>query len=557
MASPSHWIPEDDFRLRKSIENGASLESLAKGAVKFSRRFTLSELRDRWHSLLYNPHVTSLSSSAAFDHMYSDQFLPQTHHNQQHRTPVRSQYYTACKRRRLEEMYPPSSNDDNNVINNEDIDHVVFGEHAFEGSEYFDMEFDEVDLAIIQNSFPGIDDGGGMVNQLFNDCDVSDTTTAAKALEQFLLVEDSEDPMSQQPFTSLNETTSVSHDQAATWIDPEFLPSQQEGYCHNPTSLPEWDPHPEVINGVIICTLNKESDEIPDNDDIDFTLCTQKARNPSSSSSLRKHMRPPPYPNRGSSSQSQARGNNDMFQSSGTGDNVVTEQTSCSNAFKASYTEKAASSFATTTSTSQQHYEQTFSSLMDINTPVSQDEEDNNEIESDEDLPSYSDVEAMILDMDLEPIGADRYELEASRYRNEEVAQMIMRLEQSSKSYMNRNITSHEAFAMLYGNSKHYINKPEVLLGRATGEYRVDIDLAKSGSWKKVSRRQAIIKLKKDGCFVIKNLGKFSIWINEKEAQHGEIVNLTNNSLIQIREMSFVFETNDKAVKRYLDGIHK
>ncbi|KAG2254368.1 hypothetical protein Bca4012_057960 [Brassica carinata] len=551
----SHWIPEDDFRLRKSIENGASLESLAKGAVKFSRRFTLSELRDRWHSLLYNPHVTSLSSSVAFDHMYSDQFLPQNHHNHHHhRTPVRSQYYTACKRRRLEEMYPPS-NDDNNVIN-EDLDHVAFGEHAFEGSEYFDLELDAVDLAIIQNSFPGIDDDdGGMVNQLFNDCDVSDTTTAAKALEEFLLQQDSEDPM----FQSFNETTSVSHDQAETWIDPEFLPSQPEIYCHSATSLPDWDPHPEVINGAIICTLNKESDEIPDNDDIDFTLYTKKARNPSSSSSQRKHMRPPPYPNRGSSSSSpsKARGNNDMLHSSGTGGSVVTEQASCSNAFKASYTEKATSSFTTTTSTSQQHYEQTLSSVMDINNPMLQEEEDNNEIESDEDLPSYSDVEAMILDMDLEPIGQDRYELEASRYRNEEVARMIMRLEQSSKSYINRNITSHEAFAMLYGSSKHYINKPEVLLGRATGEYRVDIDLAKSGSWKKVSRRQAIIKLKKDGCFVIKNLGKFSIWINEKEVQHGEIVNLRNNSLIQIREMSFVFDTNEKAVKRYLDGIHK
>lgn len=294
-------------------------------------------------------------------------------------------------------MYP-SSNDDNNIIN-EHLDHVAFGEHAFEGSEYFDLELDAVDLAIIQNSFPGIDDdddGGGMVNQLFNDCDVSDTTTAAKALEEFLLQQDSEDPM----FQSFNETTSVSHDQAETWIGPEFLPSQPERFCHSgATSLPDWDPHPEVINGVIICTLNEESDDIPDNDDIDFTMYTKKARNPSSSSSQRKHMRPPPYPNRGSSSSpslSQARGNNDMFHSSGTGDSVVTEQASFSNAFKASYTEKATSSFTTTTSTSQQHYEHNLSSVMDINTPMSQEEEDNNEIESDEDLPSYSDVESMV-----------------------------------------------------------------------------------------------------------------------------------------------------------------
>lgn len=281
-------------------------------------------------------------------------------------------------------MYP-LSNVDNSVIN-EDLDHAAFGGNAFEGSEYLDLEFDAVDLAIIHNSFPGImpqeADGDGMVNQLFNDCDVSDTTTTANALEQLLL-------------QSFNETTSVSHDQAETWIDPEYLPSQPEEYCHSAMSLPDWDPHPEVINGVIICTLNKESDEIPDTDDIDFTMYTQKARNPPSS--LRKLMRPPPYPNRGpSSSSSQARGNNDMFHSSGSGDSVVTEQGSCSNAFKASYTEKATSSFTTTTSTSQQHYEHTLSSVMDITTPMLQEEEDNDEIESDEDLPSYSDVETMV-----------------------------------------------------------------------------------------------------------------------------------------------------------------
>lgn len=37
------------------VQTGASLEALAKGAVRFSRRFTLQEIRDRWHSLLYDP----------------------------------------------------------------------------------------------------------------------------------------------------------------------------------------------------------------------------------------------------------------------------------------------------------------------------------------------------------------------------------------------------------------------------------------------------------------------------------------------------------------------
>lgn len=44
-------------------QRGASLESLAKGAIQFSRRFTSRELQDRWFSLLYNLD-TSLEASA-------------------------------------------------------------------------------------------------------------------------------------------------------------------------------------------------------------------------------------------------------------------------------------------------------------------------------------------------------------------------------------------------------------------------------------------------------------------------------------------------------------
>lgn len=40
------------------------MESLAKGAVRFSRKYTLRELRDRWHSLLYDPDVSAKASSS-------------------------------------------------------------------------------------------------------------------------------------------------------------------------------------------------------------------------------------------------------------------------------------------------------------------------------------------------------------------------------------------------------------------------------------------------------------------------------------------------------------
>ncbi|CAH2067426.1 unnamed protein product [Thlaspi arvense] len=555
----SHWIPEDDFRLRKSIENGASLESLAKGAVKFSRKFTLSEITDRWHSLLYDPQVTSLSSSTGFDIEYSDQFLPQTRSRHQHyTTPVRSQYYTARKRMRLEEP-----------LNDGIVEDVAFGEHAFDGPEFYDLQFNESDYEIIQNIFPGImhqqADDEQMADQLLNindgqiqDCNVTDTTTTEHGLYQ----EEFQDPLLQQPVTYFNETTTsqlhdqVVPDQAGTWIASEShqdLPSKPEEYCHKAKSLSELDPHPEIVNGVINCVLNQEQQEIPDNDDFNPIPYKPIARNSINPSSLRKHMKPPLPPIRAGSSLSQARGN-EIIHSSGT------TEASCSSAFKDSFAEKE--TLATTSASLQQSpeneiFEQILSAEMDINVPMSEEEGNNNDIESDEDLPCFSDVEAMVLDMELEPIVQDRYELEASRYRNDSMARMIMRLEQSSKSFMNRNIASHGAFAILYGSSKHYINKAEVLLGRATGEYPVDIDLGRSGSGTKVSRRQALIRLKQDGCFEIKNLGKFSIWINEKEVGHREVVNLNNNSLIQIREMSFVFETNEKAVKRYLDGIHK
>ncbi|CAE5964238.1 unnamed protein product [Arabidopsis arenosa] len=518
--------------------------------------------------------VTSLSSSVGFELQYGAQFLPQSHY---HSIPIRTHYYTARKRRRLEleESLKVNNNAIEEHLNVEE--ETVFGEcddFDFEDIEIFrktfpdimlsphDYQQDDYQTTRFGNDNDDDDDDDRMVDQMLNindeqihDCYVTDTSTT----EHVMLQEVFQDPLFQQPNTCFNEPTSQSHQQvilhqAETWIPPnQDFPSSVMLLC-------ELDPHPEIVNGVINCVINRESDEIPDNDDINLLLYkyNHKARNSVnlSSSSLRKNMKPPLPPTRGSSSQAKG---NAVINSYGFGDCAVTTQASCSSASSASFTEKPTSTVAATTSSTLQNSpeneicKQILSAEMDINVP----EENNNEIESDEDLPSFSDLEAMILDMDLEPIGQDQYELEASRYRNEEMTRMIMRLEQSAESYMNRDIASHGAFALLYGSSKHYIKKTEVLLGRATGEYPVDIDLGRSGSETRFSRRQALIKLKQDGCFEIKNLGKFSIWMNEKEISHGEVVILKNSCLIQIREKSFIFETNEKAVKRYLDGIHK
>ncbi|TXG65224.1 hypothetical protein EZV62_006499 [Acer yangbiense] len=54
----------------------------------------------------------------------------------------------------------------------------------------------------------------------------------------------------------------------------------------------------------------------------------------------------------------------------------------------------------------------------DINDPISEPEEPS--IESDDDVPYYSDIEAMILDMDLDPDDQDIYEQEVSKYQHED-----------------------------------------------------------------------------------------------------------------------------------------
>ncbi|KAL5557943.1 hypothetical protein UlMin_034154 [Ulmus minor] len=192
-----------------------------------------------------------------------------------------------------------------------------------------------------------------------------------------------------------------------------------------------------------------------------------------------------------------------------------------------------------------------------INPPTSDQEE--LLIESDDDVPLYSDIEAMILDMDLNPDDQDFLSCEeVLRYQREETKRAVIRLEQSAHSHMQRAIASHGALAILYGHhSKHYIKKSEVLIGRATGECTVDIDLGREGHLNKISRKQAIIKMEQDGAFSLQNLGKFSISVNGKEVGPGQSQSLSSSCLIEIKGMPFIFEMNQTRVKHYPDSIGK
>ncbi|KAJ7957821.1 Forkhead-associated (FHA) domain protein [Quillaja saponaria] len=156
-------------------------------------------------------------------------------------------------------------------------------------------------------------------------------------------------------------------------------------------------------------------------------------------------------------------------------------------------------------------------------------------LHSDDDVPHYSDIEAMILDMDLDPDGQDLYcSEEVSRYQHEDNKRAIIRLEQGAHSYMQRAIASNGAFAVLYGrHSKHYIKKSEVLLGRASEDIIIDIDLSSERRANKLSRRQAIIKMDEVGSFYLRNLGKCSISVNNTDVPSGESLNLQSGCLIE------------------------
>ncbi|KAK6939401.1 Forkhead-associated (FHA) domain [Dillenia turbinata] len=193
-------------------------------------------------------------------------------------------------------------------------------------------------------------------------------------------------------------------------------------------------------------------------------------------------------------------------------------------------------------------------SIPGVINPSASDQEELSEI--DNDIPYFSDVESMVLDMELGPDDHNLIHREVSQYQHEEAKRAIIRLEQGAYTYIQRAIASNGAFAILYGrNSKHYIKKAEVFLGRATDDNCVDIDLGKEGRANKISRRQGIIKMENDGCFYLKNLGKSSILVNSKELAPGHRLRLNSGCFVEVRGLSFIFETNQTCVKQYLEEL--
>ncbi|CDP01942.1 unnamed protein product [Coffea canephora] len=198
---------------------------------------------------------------------------------------------------------------------------------------------------------------------------------------------------------------------------------------------------------------------------------------------------------------------------------------------------------------------------MSDSTAVNPSASDQEELGSDKDVPYFSDVEAMILEMDLDPHDQDLHsskQAEVLRYQYEDAKRTIIRLEQCAQSCLQRSMTSQGALAVFYGRHlRHYIRKTEVVLGRSTDDFDVDIDLRKEGRANRISRRQAIVKMEANGSFYLKNIGKSLISVNGKLVASGQLICLGSSCLIEIRGMSFVFEINQKYARQYINSMSR
>ncbi len=57
------WRPTDDLMLISAVQQTNDLTAVYLG-IKFSCRFTLKEIEERWHALLYNPQISHIAIEA-------------------------------------------------------------------------------------------------------------------------------------------------------------------------------------------------------------------------------------------------------------------------------------------------------------------------------------------------------------------------------------------------------------------------------------------------------------------------------------------------------------
>ena len=166
--------------------------------------------------------------------------------------------------------------------------------------------------------------------------------------------------------------------------------------------------------------------------------------------------------------------------------------------------------------------------------------------------PSFADAEAAVLAMDPRPARDQVDPVARKRSRTQLAAALrkIRKLEASAQAATARAATAKNSLGVLQGHRATFqITRRETVLGRSTEDQKVDVDLAEEGNASKVSRQHAFIKLRWNGEFVLRNVGKRHVWINNVAVESGRRASLAPHSLIEVGGLRLMFLPNPTLVR--------
>ncbi|XP_045143217.1 microspherule protein 1 isoform X3 [Echinops telfairi] len=178
---------------------------------------------------------------------------------------------------------------------------------------------------------------------------------------------------------------------------------------------------------------------------------------------------------------------------------------------------------------------------------------------------NFSDAEDLIDDSKLKDMRDEVLEHEltvADRRQKREIRQLEQELHKwqvlvDSITGMSSPDFDSQTLAVLRGRMVRYLMRSrepspasplQITLGRATKDNQIDVDLSLEGPAWKISRKQGVIKLKNNGDFFIANEGRRPIYIDGRPVLCGSKWRLSNNSVVEIASLRFVFLINQDLI---------
>ncbi|XP_052814698.1 microspherule protein 1-like [Mya arenaria] len=179
---------------------------------------------------------------------------------------------------------------------------------------------------------------------------------------------------------------------------------------------------------------------------------------------------------------------------------------------------------------------------------------------------NFSDAEDLLTDEDLKEAKDDILEQElavADRKNKREIRNLEQELPRwqvlvDSVTGISPPDFDNQTLAVLRGRLVRYLMRSrEITLGRATKDNQIDVDLSLEGPAWKISRRQGMIKLRGNGDFYIANEGKRPIYIDGKPILTGNKQRLSNNSVVEITCLRFIFLINQDLINSIRNDTQK